>query len=196
GIADLNWKLHGQGNSSQALTQTLRGPIELQTHDAVLRDMGIEQMLCEAVALVNQESLSANFPTESAFEALSISIMMGEGRAQLQPLKAKLANVRLLGKGALELASMDFDTTFTARLSAGLAKLDPACRVNERITAIDWPVVCKGNVTGEPADWCSVDSSEIIADLAENELKRAAQKEVEDKYGKEAGQVLRKLLGN
>ena len=196
GKADLNWKLHAQGNSSQALTNTLRGPIELETQDAVLREMGVEQMLCEAVALVNQETLSAEFPADSAFEALSVSIMMGEGKARLQPLKAKLANVRLLGKGALDINSMGFNTTFTAKLSPGLEKLDPACRVNERITAIDWPVVCKGKVTGEPADWCSVDSGEIIEDLAENELRRAAQKEVEEKYGEEAGQVLKKLLGN
>ncbi len=196
GKANLDWKLHAQGNSSQALTQTLRGPIDLETQDAVLIDMGIEKMLCEAVALVNQETLSAEFPAESAFEALSLSIMMGEGKARLQPLKAKLANVRLLGKGALDISSMDFNTTFTATLSPGLAKVDPACRVNERITAIDWPVVCKGKVTGEPADWCAVDSGEIIQDLAEGELKRAAQKEIEEKYGEEAGQVLKKLLGN
>lgn len=196
GRADLNWKLNARGNSSNALTNTLRGPIELTTEEAVLQGMGVEKMLCEAVALINQEALSAEFPEESAFEALSVNIQMGDGKARLQPLKAKLANVRLLGKGALEIDTMDFKTTFTATLSPGLAKLDPACRVNERITDIDWPVVCRGNVAGEPAKWCSVDSSSIIEDVAEGELKRAAQKEVEDRFGDEAGEALRKLLGN
>jgi len=50
-------------------------------------------------------------------------------------------------------------------------------------------------VTGEPADWCSVDTTGIIEDLAGNELKRKAQKEVEKKYGEEAGGLLRGLLG-
>ncbi len=75
--------------------------------------------------------------------------------------------------------------------------LFPPCRrVNERIMAIDWPVSCKGNVTGEPGDWCAVDSGDIVQDLAEYELKRKAQKEVEDKFGKEAGEALKKLLGD
>ncbi|KAA1189478.1 AsmA family protein [Pseudohalioglobus sediminis] len=196
GTASLTWKLHGQGNTSNRLVNTLRGPIDLQTENAVLQDMGVEKMLCEAVALVNQEALSSEFPEDSAFEALSVNIEMGQGKATLKPLRAKLADMRLLGKGALDINSMDFDVTFTAKLLPGLAKRDPACRVNERIMAIDWPVSCKGNVTGEPGDWCAVDSGDIVEDLAEYELKRKAQKEVEEKFGEEAGEVLKKLLGN
>jgi|GEM_PF-807001 len=196
GKASLSWKLHGQGNSSGALTNSLRGPIDLQTEEAMLLGMGVEKMLCEAVALINQEALSAEFPADSRFDALSVKIMMGDGKATLQPLQARLADIRLLGKGALDITSMDFDTTFTAKLLPGLSKLDPACRVNERITAIDWPVVCEGNVAGEPAQWCSVDSGEILSDMAEYELKRKAQEKIEDKLGEDAGKALKKLFGN
>lgn len=196
GKANLDWKIHGQGNSTGAITSTLRGPVNLITEQAVLKEMGIEKMLCETVALVNQEALAAAFPASSAFEELSISLNLGQGKARLQPLKAKLPDIRLLGKGAIDIASLDFDTTFAAKLSPGLKKLDPACRVNERITDIEWPVNCKGNATGEPADWCSVDSEKILEDLAGNELKRKAQKEVEERFGEEAGGLLKGLLGN
>lgn len=196
GKANLDWKIHGQGNSTAAITGTLRGPVNLQTEQAVLKDMGVEKMLCEAVAMVNQEPLAAEFPASSAFEALSVTLNLGKGKARLQPLKAKLPDIRLLGKGAIDIASLEFDTTFTARLSPGLGKIDPACRVNERITAIEWPVNCKGNATGEPGDWCSVDSQEILEDLAGNEIKRKAQKEVEERFGEEAGGLLKGLLGN
>ena len=196
GKANLAWKLNGQGNTSGAITQTLKGPIDLQTQEAVLKDMAVEKMLCEGVALVNQESLAADFPTSSAFEELSVKINLGKGKARLQPLKATFPDIRLSGKGTMDIVSMDFDTTFAAKLSPGLAKLDPACRVNESITAIEWPVNCVGNVTGEPGEWCSVDTAEIIEDLAGNEIKRKAQKEVEKKYGKEAGSLLKGLLGD
>ena len=195
GKASLNWKLNGEGNTSGAITQTLKGPIDLVTEQAVLKDMAVEKMLCEGVALVNQKSLAADFPNSSAFEELSVRINLGNGKARLQPLKAKFPDIRLVGKGALDIVTMDFDATFAAKLSAGLTKLDPACKVNDSITAIDWPVNCEGNVTGEPADWCSVDTAGIIEDLAGNELKRKAQKEVEKKYGEEAGGLLRGLLG-
>ena len=95
----------------------------------------------------------------------------------------------------MDIDSLDFNTTFTAKLSPGLKKLDPACRVNERITAIDWPVNCRGNANGDPADWCGVDSEQIIQDMAGNELKRKAEKEVEDRFGEEAGDLLKGLLG-
>lgn len=195
GKVDLEWKLRGKGNSSDALTRTLQGPIKLLARDAVLKDMGVEQMMCEAVALVNQQTLSANFPANSSFQTLSVDVKLGAGKANLQPLKAQLGEISLTGTGALDLISMDFDTTFKARLSAGLEKLDPACRVNQRITSIDWPVNCKGNVSGEPADWCAVDTGDIIEDLATDEVKRKATKEVERKFGKEAGDMLDNLLG-
>ena len=37
---------------------------------------------------------------------------------------------------------------------------------------------------------------EIIEDLASNELKRKAEKEVEKKFGKGAGDALKKLFGD
>jgi uncharacterized protein involved in outer membrane biogenesis len=196
GSADLNWKLHGRGNSSNALTQSMTGPIKLVAHDAVLVDMGVEQMICEAVALVNQESLSATFPNSSAFQALAIDIKLGEGKANLAPLRAQLGAINLKGTGALDLSSQEFDTRFTARLSTGMEQMDPACRVNDRITSIDWPVNCRGNITGEPGEWCAVDSGDIIEDLATQEVKRKATKEIERKLGKEAGDVLKGLFGN
>lgn len=196
GSVDLDWKLNGRGATSNAISRSLRGPITLVARDAVLREMGVEQMMCEAIALVNQESLAASFPSESAFQALSADVNLGDGQARLQPLRAELGAIGLKGTGALDIQSLDFDTTFEATVSPGLEQLDPACRVNERITAIDWPVNCKGNVSGEPGDWCAVDTAEIIQDLAGNELKRKAEKEVEKKLGKEAGDALKKLFGN
>ena len=52
--------------------------------------------------------------------------------------------------------------------------------------AIDWPVDCKGNIDGEPAKWCRVDTKEIVEDLGENEVRR--------KLEKKAGKLLDKLF--
>ena len=58
--------------------------------------------------------------------------------------------------------------------------------MSKRLTAIDWPVDCKGNIDGEPAKWCSVDSKAIVEDLGKGEAKRKIQKE--------AGKLLDKLF--
>jgi hypothetical protein len=47
-------------------------------------------------------------------------------------------------------------------------------------------VECKGNLAGDTADWCGIDATEIVKDLAEGELKRKAEQE--------AGKLLKKLF--
>jgi hypothetical protein len=130
--------------------------------------------------------LQAELPARSEFETLTATIRLGDGEALLAPLRAELAYVALRGEGKLDLATTNFRADFRAQLDSGLAEVDPACRVNERITAIQWPVVCKGELGGEPGDWCRVDSREILQALAKGEVER--------KVKQEGGKLLQKLL--
>ncbi|MFK8040893.1 AsmA family protein [Congregibacter sp.] len=186
GAANLEWSLSGSGASSNALTQSLTGPISFTTEDITLAGIGMEQMFCKGVALVNQEALSAEFPADTRFEALEAEIMLADGVATLSPLTAQLAAVGLNGNGTLDLASQNLRASFRAQLSAALGELDPACRINERYSDLRWPVECKGNLADDPAGWCGVNTSEIVKDLAEGELKRKASDE--------AGKLFNKLF--
>lgn len=186
GDATLDWQLTGKGRTVNELVTALKGPVRLNTKQVVLNNMGIEGMLCQAVALVNQEALSTKFPRSTRFETLSADIELADGKARLNPLRAELPEVSLKGTGVFELLSQDFKATFKAQLSPGLEDLDRACRVSKRLTAIDWPVRCKGNTASDPAKWCAVDTEEIIADLAKHEATRTIQKE--------AGKLLDKLF--
>lgn len=186
GSASLDWALAGRGRTPDELVAALTGPIKLTTDKVVLNDISVEHMLCQAVALTNQEQLTASFPKSTAFKALGADIQLADGKARLVPLRAELAQVSLTGKGNFDLLSKDFRATFKARLSPELESLDRACRVSKRLTAIDWPVKCKGNADGEPDKWCRVDTKEIIQDLTKNEAK--------DKLQKEAGKLLDKLF--
>ena len=180
GTASLSWQLSGKGRSANELTAGLSGPIKLTTEQVVLKDMSVENMVCQAVALTNQELLTAAFPANTRIKNLSADIQLDDGKAQLQPLLAELQQMSLKGTGAFNLLSQDFKASFKATLSPELEELDPACRVSKRLTAIDWPVNCKGNTSGDPAKWCSVDTEEIIQDLTKNE----AQKQLKKKAGK------------
>ena len=177
GGASLDWKLDGKGRTSNELLTALSGPINLSTAQPMLKGMSVEHMLCQAVALVNQEALSTTFPTDTRFTALGAALKLGDGKVNLSPLNADLAQVRLTGTGVLDLFSGDFKTTFKAKLSPELEELDKACRVSKRLVAIDWPVKCKGNTSEDPAKWCGVDTQEIIEDLAKNEAQRTIEKE-------------------
>jgi len=186
GTASLDWKLASSGRTVNELVGALRGPISLVTDQAVLKQTGVEKMLCQAVALVNQQRLTAQFPADTSFDALGAELMLTDGKVNLSPLRAELAGITLTGKGDLDLLSQDFDSTFKARLSPELEKLDPACQVSKRLTAIDWPVKCKGKISDDPAKLCKVKTDDIIADMARNEAER--------KVKKEAGKLLDKLF--
>ncbi|MBN7796515.1 AsmA family protein [Parahaliea mediterranea] len=186
GKANLNWELASSGATANALRRELHGPIALHTSELVLHGMGIERMLCKTVALVNREQLSADLPEDSAFEALTVDIQVEQGVARLAPLRAELPHVALTGTGDIDLETQGFEAVFKARLDQGLSEMDPACRVNERFTAIDWPVNCAGSLGGDPGQWCKVDSGEIVEELTKNEVQRKVQKE--------AGRLFDKLL--
>ena len=177
GKADLQWQLNSRGDTSNQLIEGMKGPIDLQTRKVVLKDLGIEKMLCEAVAMANRESLKTKLPDSTQFENLSVKLKMNQGKLQMKPFRAELSNVLLKGEGALDILQQDFKATFTATLSPGLGELDPACRVNDRLTAIGWPVKCKGALDDDPAGWCTVDSSKIVEDLATKEAKHQLEKE-------------------
>jgi len=186
GSANLDWNLNSKGRTVNELIAALQGPVKLRTEQVVLQDMSVEHMLCQAVALTNQEALTATFPDNTSFQTLSADVQLADGKAQLRPLRAELPQVALKGSGAFDLLSQDFKATVKASLSPELEQLDRACRVSKRLTAIDWPVNCKGNVSTDPAKWCSVDTEEILEDLAKSEGKR--------KLEKEAGKLLKKLF--
>ncbi|MCP5146968.1 MAG: AsmA family protein [Pseudomonadales bacterium] len=186
GQASLDWELQGAGRTRNQLVQALTGPITLQTSQVVLRDIGVEQLLCEAVALTNQETLSASFAADTRFQALEANVQLAAGTATLRALRADLDHIKLTGSGAYTLLDGNFDTTFKARLSPELESLDRACRVSKRLTAIDWPLDCSGNIDGEPGKWCKVDTAAIVKDLSVNEAQR--------KIEKKAGKLLDKLF--
>ncbi len=177
GKANLDWELNSSGNTSNLIMAAMKGAINLQTSDVVLQQMSIEKMLCEAVALANGESLTEALPEITTFQNLSVKLHMDQGKLQMKPLRAELAYAKLSGEGALNLLQQNFHVVFKARLSDDMGELDPACRVNSSLTAIAWPVNCKGALDGEPVDWCGVDSKKILKDLATNEVQRQIEKE-------------------
>jgi uncharacterized protein involved in outer membrane biogenesis len=180
GSANLSWQLSSRGHTTKELTAALEGPIKLTTEQVVLQGTSVEKLLCEAVALTNKEQLTASFPADTRVETLNADIRVANGKARLDPLRAELPEVALIGSGSFDLLNENFEVTFKARLSPELEQLDHACRVSKRLTAIDWPVKCTGSVGTEPAKWCRVDSAKILQDLTVNEgretLKKKASK--------------------
>ncbi|MFT4613415.1 MAG: AsmA protein, partial [Bacteroidia bacterium] len=179
GSATLQWQLDSRGKTTDELTKNMIGPIKLDTTEVVLKGTNVEHLLCQSVALANQEELTQSFAADTQFKTLGAQIQLADGRAQLSPLQAQLPRLGLTGKGDYNIATGDLKARFKARLSPELEELDPACNISKRLTDIDFPVDCKGNTGGNPADWCRVDAEQIIKDLVVNE----GRKKIEEKAG-------------
>ena len=186
GKTDLQWKLKSKGSTLNQLIATMRGPIDLLTSEVVLKSIGVEKMLCEAIALANQKATTKSLESITRFDNISVKLQMSQGKLRMKPLRAELPHVQLKGEGNIDILKQDFSVTFSGRLSPDLGELDPACNVNQRLTAIAWPVECKGKLSGDPAGWCAVDSEKIIQDLATEEVKNQIEKK--------AGKLLDKFL--
>ncbi len=184
GRATVNWELHSQGSSTNALTKALQGPIKLTTADLMLKGMSIEKLLCQTVALSNKEVLTATFPADTRFTNVAADIQISAGKATFKPLRAALPGIALTGDGDYDLVQKHFDATFKARLSPELEQLDHACRVSKRLTALDVPVNCSGTLGTEPATWCSVDATKIVQDLTVNEVREKIEKKASKLFNK------------
>ena len=180
GTASLTWDVDSRGDDSEALIEALTGPVTLRTETVTVKDISVQRDFCRVVALANGDPLTQSFPADTAFEALEADVTLGGGQARLGRLTATLPGIALGGRGNVALLDGDFTATFGGRLRPALGELDPACAVDERLTALTFPVVCEGRLSGKPKDWCAVDAEAIIGEALRNE----ARKKLEKKAGK------------
>ena len=187
GRATLQWQLSSRGTTPNELVAALNGPVKLTTEEVTLQGTSVEKLVCQTVAMTNNEKLSTEFGPDTRFRTLAATLDIADGRAALSPLRAELTGLGLVGSGYFDLLEQKFDTTFAATLSPELGELDEACRLSKRLTGLDFPVNCRGSLSGSPGDWCKVDSEAILKDLALSEGKR--------KLEKKAGKLLNRFLG-
>jgi uncharacterized protein involved in outer membrane biogenesis len=165
GTVNLDWRLRSAGSDRATLLAGLDGPVSLATTVLILHGTSVENIMCQTIALANQETLTATFPAATHFKPLAARIVVADGRASLQPMQAYLPGVALTGTGSLDLLADVFTAQFVARVSPELEQLDHACRVSKQLMALDWPVTCTSDNGTEPADWCRVDTTQILQSL-------------------------------
>jgi len=188
GSVNMNWDLATEGTLVSDLSKALDGDIQLNGEDVEVTAVSLQAMVCEAVALVNQETLRNPMPDTTAVSALAMTIDFEDGDAVLKDTTIATAGVSLTGNGRANLSNNNFRARFDAKLDNRLQALDNACRVNDRYTALDWPILCEGNINEDPAKSCTIDSKAIAQQLLKNEAESTLKKE--------AGKVLNKLFGN
>ncbi len=189
---DLDWiegsfnfkgQLTARGNTETALMQSLQGPASFDLSNGVLRELSLDKMVCQAIALVNGRRLSKPFDPDTKLQAISGTLQFGDGRLDNTAFTAGLENTRVKGSGSIGLLDNQVDYRMGIQIIGELEEVDPACEVNKRYKDIYWPFRCKGSLEDEPSKLCGIDEQrmdEVIKTMAEEELKGRASDAIED----------------
>ena len=187
GYVDMDWSINTEGESAQDLQLALDGVLNMGGRNVEITSASAQDLMCRAIAEINREALTQPMPPTTEVAEMTLQVQFDDGQAKLAQLDLATPGVAIQGKGAASLSTLDFAATLEASVSEELEQLDPACRVDERYTALRLPVNCAGNLTDETGNLCRVDIEDIALQLLENE----ARSELEEK----AGSALRKLFG-
>ena len=187
GYVDMDWSINTEGESAQDLQLALDGVLNMGGRNVEITSASAQDLMCRAIAEINREALTQPMPPTTEVAEMTLQVQFDDGQAKLARLDLATPGVAIQGKGAASLSTLDFAATLEASVSEELEQLDPACRVDERYTALRLPVNCAGNLTDETGNLCRVDIEDIALQLLENE----ARSELEEK----AGSALRKLFG-
>jgi AsmA protein len=192
GTATLNWSLTTSGHHARTWLAQLSGTADVAGDQVVVNAISVDKLICGSIARLNKTELTADFAPETPVSKLSVTANFNDGIATIHPLNIASPGVALGGRGTLDLKSLTLQARLKGQLQPALSELDPACTVEERFTAIDWPLECAGTI-GAGAPRCRIDGEDVAKQLLRYEAQSALERKA-GKLGRDAGNLLNNLL--
>lgn len=187
GKVSMNVAVDATGNDVDSLLKKAVGNADISFADATLKGMNINNVLTETLteklgpfAMLMpdyQQKLPKELQQDTAFKTLATALSVKDGVAKMPKIDAGTKDGKISGSGQFGLLSKDFDYTLAMRTD----KL----KDNKYFANAEFPVHCKGNIAGAPADWCRPDGK-AIGDM----IKKAAENAAKDKL---KGELAKKL---
>ncbi|UTW00143.1 AsmA family protein [Marinomonas rhizomae] len=179
GATFLNGELSAKGNSIDTLMSSLQGDLLVEIKNGALVGTNLTKTVCEGIAAVNKDKLNdEQFGPDTPFETMRFPAYIINGQVSTPGLEISSAGIQVTGDGVVSLPGSSLD--YQANVALSGSSLDKACRVNEKIVQLAFPIVCKGKFSDDPAGLCRPDIKgfgALFSDLAKAELNRKLQKE-------------------
>lgn len=199
GNVNFNGSLRTSGVSQASLVKNLNGTANFVINDGALMGENFEYQVCKAVALVRKKSLSTQFNrTETKFNQLKGSVNITNGVASNQDLIISIAGFETKGKGTFNIVTMMVDYQIALALKGEQdVSGDPACKVNQDVAGVDFPLLCKGSIMAG-GSLCGIDSGAIgnmALEIGKNKAKEEINKAL-DKHKDKLNKKLEEKLGD
>lgn len=174
-------EIRTRGNQVDSMMSALQGDLLIDIKQGALVGTNLTKTVCQGIAAVRKEKINqANFGENTPFESLSFPAHIVNGQVATPGLNIRSAGISVTGEGVISLP--DQSLNYQADVALLGSELDKVCRVNDKVTKLAFPILCKGKFSDDPASLCRPDLKgfiRIFKTLAKQELdvKLAAEKE-------------------
>jgi|GEM_PF-1295493 len=179
GATYLNGELGAKGNRIDSLMSSLQGDLLIDIKKGALVGTNLTKTVCEGIATIRKDKIDEQkFGPDTPFETMRFPARIVDGQVSTPGLKISSAGVQVTGNGVVSLPNSSLD--YQANVAIAGSTLDQACQVNEKVTQLAFPIVCKGQFSDDPAGLCRPDIKgfgQLFADLAKAELAEKAAEE-------------------
>ncbi|WP_417528555.1 AsmA family protein [Marinomonas shanghaiensis] len=179
GATYLNGELSAKGNRIDSLMSSLQGDLLIDIKKGALVGTNLTKTVCEGIATIRKDKIDElKFGPDTPFETMRFPARIVDGQVSTPGLKISSAGVQVTGNGVVSLPNSSLD--YQANVAIAGSTLDQACQVNEKVTQLAFPIVCKGQFSDDPAGLCRPDIKgfgQLFADLAKAELAEKAAEE-------------------
>ncbi|BFM49685.1 AsmA family protein [Marinomonas sp. THO17] len=174
GATYLNGELMSQGKSLDALMSSLQGDLLVEIKQGALVGTNLTKTVCEGIAATRKEKINGTqFGEDTPFETLRFPANVQQGKVSTPGLAIRSAGLQVTGDGVISLPNRMLD--YQANVGIAGSQLDDACRVNETLSQLTFPIVCKGQFNDAPASLCRPDLKgfgQLFAKLAKQEAAK------------------------
>lgn len=179
GATYLTGELSAKGNRIDSLMSSLQGDLLIDIKNGALVGTNLTKTVCEGIATIRKDKIDEQkFGPDTPFETMRFPARIMNGQVSTPGLKISSAGVQVTGNGIVSLPNSSLD--YQANVAIAGSTLDQACQVNEKVTQLAFPIVCKGQFSDDPAGLCRPDIKgfgQLFADLAKAELAEKAAEE-------------------
>ena len=177
GILNMDFSGQGQGDTADAIQQTLRGNGKLLLAQPVVRNINVEQSVCQASELLSNSTSSSFSETTTKFTDINSDLAFNNGIASLKNLTTSTGNLHVIANGDVDTLKKLVNLQLKARIK-GDKSSETGCSVNRHLRNVDIPIRCAGPLEGEIS--CRPDQAFI-----QNLIQKAVVDEISKRFLKD-----------